>query len=53
MKVYVEKRSHNNRTEYLAAWSCDGWMYHDWFPSLKELKEYISAWNAEIVKINF
>ena len=54
MKVYVTKKS-NGKYNYLANWtdSESGIPFFDWFTELKELKEYISGWNAIIEQINF
>lgn len=39
--IYVQKKS-NGKYRYLASWG----IYHGWFRSLKELKEYFSGWGT-------
>ena len=39
--IYVQKKP-NSKYRYLASWE----IYHDWFHSLKELKEYFSGWGT-------
>lgn len=54
MTVYVTKKNHGIYN-YLLNWrsSETGWMFGEWFETMKELKEYISKWDAIIEKINF
>ena len=51
MKVYVTARPHH-KYNYLMNWtSTEGHSFSQWFTTMKELKEYISGWNATIVFI--
>ena len=54
MKVFITKQSHG-KYNYLLNWNYQetGAMMGDWFATLKELKEYISGWNAILVRVNF
>ena len=54
MKVFITKQSHG-KYNYLLNWNNPetGAMMGDWFTTLKELKEYISGWNAILVRVNF
>lgn len=54
MKVFITKQSHG-KYHYLLNWNNPetGAMMGDWFQTLKELKEYISGWNAILVRVNF
>lgn len=54
MTVYITKRNHGIYN-YLLNWRNpeNGVMFGEWFETMKELKEYVSNWNATIEKINF
>lgn len=54
MKVFITKQSHG-KYNYLLNWNNPetGAMMGDWFTTLKELKKYISGWNAILVRVNF
>lgn len=54
MKVFITKQRHG-KYNYLLNWNNPetGVIMGDWFTTLKELKEYISGWNAILVRVNF
>ena len=41
MTIYVEKKI-NGKYRYLASWG----IYHDWFRTMKELREYFAEWGT-------
>ena len=51
MNVYVTKK-HHGKYNYLLNWRSPetGVMFGDWFVNMKDLKEYVSNWNVNIVK---
>ena len=53
IKVRVQKKKHPVKLEYgyLATWSINGITYGDWFPTLKEVKEYVTNWECEIEEV--
>lgn len=54
MKVYITKQIHG-KYNYLANWQNpeSGYVFGQWFTSLKDLKEYCDSWGADYIKVNF
>lgn len=54
MDVYVEKKRHG-KYNYLLTWCnpSDGYQHSDWFATLKDIKDYVSTWGANIINVNF
>lgn len=52
MKVYVTKRQHG-KYNYLLNWRNPetGGMIGVWFATMKEINEYISEWDATVIRV--
>lgn len=50
MVAYVTQRPHG-KYNYLLNWANPdtGWCMGQWFETMKDLKEYICWWNAEVI----
>lgn len=57
MKVYIEKKSHPyTHDRYLVHWNDPetGYVFCDWFKTLKEINEYFSQFPVlEFIRVNF
>ena len=57
MKVYIEKKSHPyTHDRYLVHWNDPetGYVFGDWFQTLKEINEYFSQFPVlEFIRVNF
>ncbi len=57
MTIYIEKKSHpHTHDRYLVQWNDPetGYVYGDWFQTLKEIHEYFEKHPVkEFVKVNF
>ena len=55
--IYITKKYHRgfSKKMYLANWlNNDGYVFYDWFSTLKELKDYFCSWeNVTFIQTNF